>query len=283
MILSPTILSGIIERGLIFGLVVCAVYLSSRLIRFDDLSVEGSFGLGGAMAALWLSHDVSPFIATFFAIVAGGIAGTVTGILHTKLGLNNLVSGIVVSTALFSVNLKLAGANAALGTHRTLFDFVPASLINFKFLIILVPLVIGIIYLVSWILGTQVGFLLKAVGSNPRLLTNLGKSSNAFITLALTLANALTALSGALFVQYVGYFSIWAGLGMLIMSLIGLIIAEMISTACGPVLIIGAIAYQTILALTFELNIDQDWNKLVTALLIIVLFALQRTSPRLKR
>lgn len=281
MIFNLSILTGIVERGLIFGLVICAVYLSTRLIAFDDLSVEGSFGLGGAVTALWLVHSWCPFTALVIASCAGALAGAITGILHTKLKLNNLISGVVTTTALFSINLKLAGANAALNTHRTIFDFVPNTLATIKCVIILLPLCVGILYGVQWLLTTQVGLLLKAVGSNPRVLTALGKSSHRFIVFTLALANGLTALAGALFVQYVGYFSIWAGLGIFITSLIGLIIAQMVSSSCGPLLIVGSIAYQTIVAITFEFDVDQDWNKLITALLIIVLFTLRRhTMPQ---
>ena len=130
-------------------------------------------------------------------------------------------------------------------------------------------------YAIKWFLQTEVGYLLYAVGDNPQMLLNVGKSVEYYTVLAIVLANTLGALSGALFVQYLGYFSIWGGVGVLIIGLAGLILAESLSKAFGFVLIVGSIAYQAIIAATFELQMDQDWNKLVTALLIVVLIVIK--------
>ena len=119
MLSELLILQGIIERGLIFGITVMSIYLTSRIIRFDDLSVEGSFGLGGAFMALLLTRNVHWLLAFPLVIAAGAIAGFATGLLHTKLKLNNLISGIVVTTALFSINLKIAGSNMIVGSKPT--------------------------------------------------------------------------------------------------------------------------------------------------------------------
>ncbi len=273
MIAELAIFQGIIERGLIFSLVVMAMYLTSRIIRFDDLTVEGSFGLGGALMALLLTHNAPWWIALPLVIVSGACAGLATGLLHTKLKLNNLISGIVVTTALFSVNLKIAGSNITLGNISTIFHI---TSLPFPTLVILIPLTLLLLWGIKWFLNTEVGFLLTAVGDNPRMLLNLGKNAHAYKILALMIANSTTALSGALFVQYVGYFSIWANVGMLIVALAGLILAEAFGKGFGVHIIAGTIAYQTIIATTFELNIDQDWNKLITALLIVLLIAIQK-------
>jgi putative ABC transport system permease protein len=137
-------------------------------------------------------------------------------------------------------------------------------------------MVIALIATSCWALNTEAGFILRTVGANPIVLTTLGKSRNAIKVMGLVLANALNALTGSLFVQYVGYFSIWSNVGILIMALASLMLGEALTKKQGLNALLGSIIYQAIIALTFELNLDQDWNKLVTALLIIALLALQR-------
>lgn len=268
------IIQGIIERGLIFSITVMAIYITSRIIRFDDLSVEGSFGLGGALMALLLTHNISWLIAFPLIILAGAFSGLITGLLHTKLKLNNLISGIVVTTGLFSINLKIAGSNMMLGNKATIFDIF-ASTSNLK-IIILLPLICALLVVVRWFLNTECGYLFNAVGDNPQMLTNLGKNADTYTIAALMVANGLTAFAGALFVQYVGYFSIWSGVGILIIALAGLILSETIASTFGFNLIIGAIVYQAIIAATFEFNLDPEWNKLITALLIIIMITLKK-------
>jgi putative tryptophan/tyrosine transport system permease protein len=266
------IIQGIIERGLIFSITVMSIYLTTRIIRFDDLSVEGSFGLGGALMALLLTRNISWFFAFPVVIIAGAVAGLATGLLHTKLKLNNLISGIVVTTALFSINLKIAGSNMIVGNKTTFFDLINTH--NMK-IILLLPLICGLLLVVKWFLRTECGFLLNAVGDNPQMLTNLGKNADTYIIAALMLANGLTAFAGALFVQYVGYFSIWSSVGILIIALAGLILSETLGHVFSFNLLIGAILYQAIIAATFEFNVDPEWNKLITALLIIVMITIK--------
>ena len=265
------IAQGIIERGLIFGIIVAAVYLSSRLIKFDNLAVEGAFGLGGALTALLISWNINAWFALASAALIGGVSGIATGLLNTKLKLNNLMSGIVVTTGLFSITLKIAGSNMALGGKPTIFTVLPSILAPYQPLLLLTVLCGTLFACINWFLKTEVGFLLRAVGDTPQMLTNVGKSTDAYIILGLTISNALAAGSGALFVQYVGYFSIWASVGVLIIGLAGMILAQALSTQFGVALLLGSIAYQAIIALTFELQLDQEWNKLITALLIVLL------------
>ncbi len=281
MLSELLIIQGIIERGLIFGITVMAIYITSRIIHFDDLSVEGTFGLGGALMALLLTRNVHWFIAFPLVIAAGAIAGAATGLLHTKLKLNNLISGIVVTTALFSINLKIAGSNMVVGSKPTIFDLI-AGAANMK-IIILLPLICALLLTIKWFLHTECGFLFKAVGDNPQMLTNLGKNADTYTIAALALANGITACAGALFVQYVGYFSIWSSVGILIIALAGLILSETLGKSFGFNLLIGAILYQAILAATFEFNVDPEWNKLITAVLIVLMIALKKHSTILDK
>ena len=282
MLFEWLIIQGIVERGLIFSLCVIGIYLTSRIIRFDDLSLEGSFGLGGALMALLLTRGVHWTLALPLVIIGGALAGIATGLLHTQLKLNNLISGIVVTTALFSINLKIAGSNMVLGSKATIFDILPTSLATSK-IVLLIPLIVGILLTVKWLLKTEFGFLIHAVGDNGQMLTNLGKNPHAYTIATLALSNGITAFAGALFVQYIGYFSIWASVGILIIGLAGLILSETVGKGFGFNLLLGAIIYQAIIAATFEFNVDPEWNKLITALLIILMIALKKHSSLLSQ
>jgi putative ABC transport system permease protein len=271
------IIQGIVERGLIFGIVVAGVYIASRLIRFDNLAVEGSFGLGGALSALLINYAVNPMIALLGAAVAGIASGMVTGLLYTKLRLNNLISGIVVTTALFSITLKIAGSNMGLAGRSTIFNQgLPLWFMPYQSLMVLIIVVFFIFYTIDWLLTTEIGFLLRAVGDSPQMLTNVGKSVDLYTIIGLSISNMFAAISGALFVQYTGYFSIWSNVGVLIIGLAGMILAQTFSLSFGFGLLLGSIVYQLIIALTFEMQLNQDWNKLITALLIVLLIVINQ-------
>lgn len=262
------VLQGVIERGIIFGILVIGVYLSSRIIRFDNLSVEGAFGLGGAVTAFLLNAKVNPWIALIVATLTGAFSGVITGYINRKFEINSLISGIIVTTGLFSITLKIAGSNMILQERETIFQCLSSYFPDFHYLLILVFLTAVIILSLKFFLRTELGFLLFALGDNPQMLLNLGKSVNLYTMFGLALSNATAALCASLYVQYVGYFSIWAGVGILIIGLAGMILGELLATSFGFSVIFGSILYQLILTLTFEFQINQDWNKLITALLI---------------
>lgn len=264
-------LQGIVELGLIFGVVVCSVYLSSMLIKFDNLAVEGAFGVGGALSAMIISSGWNPWFGLFVSMIVGAMSGFLTGLLKTRLQLNNLISGIVITTGLFSVTLKIAGSNMGLAGKQTIFSMMPTCIVPFQGLFLLGIISGLIICVISWLLRTEVGFLLRAVGDAPQMLTNVGKGADAYIILGLMISNALAGLAGGLFVNYLGYFSIWSTVGILVVGLAGMMLAQAFSSHFGIFLFLGAIAYQAIIALTFELQLDQDWNKLITACLIVIL------------
>ncbi|MBA3751818.1 hypothetical protein H0X06_03415 [Candidatus Dependentiae bacterium] len=262
----------IVEQGLIFSFIITALYLTSRVIKFDDLTIEGSFGIGGALTTWCLINGWHWSTAFVAALMGGACTGLITGLLNTRLGLNNLISGIVTTTGLFSINLVIAGAHAALGTIPTIFSRVPSM-----HWIVLVPLTALLLITVRWLLTTEIGFLFTAIGDNPHMLTNLGKSASTVKIAVLMLANAITAFGGSLYVQHFGYFSIWANVGILIVGFAGLILAEAFGKGFGISIVIGGLLYQAIIALTFECEIDQSWNKLITALLIVFLIVIKNT------
>lgn len=262
--------TSIAERGLIFAIVIMGMYISSRILQFDDLTVEGSFGLGGALTAAALLAGINPIVATVAAMCVGGIAGAATALLHTKLQFNHLMSGIIVTTALFSVSLKIGGANMPL-SGTTIFTYLPLHAT-----VLLSIISLGLLYAIKWFLETEVGFVLRATGVNQQMVRMLGKNVHNYILLGLIVTNMFNALAGSLFVQYVGFFSIWNNIGVLIIALAGLILAETVSEQLGINIVIGSLLYQAIITTTFELQLDQDWNKMVTALLIIALIILKK-------
>lgn len=257
-------LKSVVEQGFIYALVVFGVHISSEIIAFDDLAVEGSFSAGGALAAFLAASTVNCWWALPLAFCLGCCIGVVTCFLHVRCGLNNLLSGIVVTTSLFSINLKWVGTHVAFAEGATIFDQVPPLAILF--------LLIGSCWLfMQWFLQTEVGFLLRALGCNPRMLTNLEKSVGLYKAFGLMLSNALSALAGALFVHYLGFFSITGGIGILIIALASHILGKIICKKSLGGLILGAIAYQAVIALTVELQVDPAWNKLIAAVMIVLL------------
>jgi putative ABC transport system permease protein len=267
----------ILELGLVYSLVVLSVHLSSNIIKFDDLSTEGSFAIGGAIVAVLVQQGISSLAAIFIAIGIGGCVGVATGFLYTKLKLNNLISGIVVTTALFSINLKMAGANVTLSQVPTLLDAIKIPLLQpWSHLMILLVISVGLMKAVDWILKTEIGFLLHTTGSNPHILATLGKSVSWFKVIGLTLSNSLTSLAGALFVLHIGFFSISGSIGALAISLAGLIIGQVLCKNHLIGAIVGAIGYQTIITLTVEMQLNPVWNKLITAVLIVFLVCMRK-------
>jgi len=272
------ILMHVLLQGLIYSFVVMGVYLSSRVIKFDDLTTEGGFGFGGAITALLTTLGFSSWLTLPIAMLGGALAGSVTALLHTKMKMNHLISGLVVTTALFSICLKLATSNLPLPESRSIFPATPLLSIG-----LLLTLVV-IAYLgIRQLLRSELGLLFTAVGSSPQLVTSLGKSVDNYKIAGLAVANSLTALGGALFVQWSGFFSITGNIGTLVTGIAGLILAEMVKPKFGMSLVLGAILYQALFAITIELELQPVWNNLIKAVLIVVLTQLkprQETTPR---
>ncbi len=266
---------GILERGLIGSVVVMAVYLASRIIKFDDFSIEGTFGLGGAIVA-WsiLNHNLNPWFALILGALCGGLFGIIASLLHTKLGLNRLIAGIVITTMLFSLSINIASANAALGTATTIFT--PLNHYPYATLGILAFLVFSIAVIFIWYMKTESGFLLRSTGINEQFVTSLGKCVPLYIGIALFLANFLSALAGGLFVQYSGFFSAYGNVGILIAALAGCMIAELLAINMFIMAIVGSIFYQLIIATTIELQIEPSWQKLITGLLIVAILIVKK-------
>jgi len=284
---------GALEIGLIFSLVALGVLLSFRLLRFPDLTVDGSFPLGAAVAATLISAGVNPFLATALAVVAAAVAGLTTALLHVKLRIMDLLASILVMIALYSINLRIMGRpNVPLITEPTVFTLLqPAWLSDY----IARPLVLLVVVLVcrlllDWFFATQTGLALRATGANPRMARAQGVSTGRAILGGMALSNALVGLAGALFAQAQGGADISMGLGTIVIGLAAVIIGEsMLPSRRLPVItlavILGALVYRLFIALA--LNSDfiglqaQDLN-LVTAVLVTVALVLPMLKRRLR-
>ena len=272
-------LLGALEIGLIFSLVALGVFISFRLLRFPDLTVDGSFPLGGAVCATLIAAGIDPFLATIVATIAGAAAGLVTGWLNVKLKIMDLLASILMMIALYSINLRIMGKpNVPLITEPTVFTILqPEWLSDY----VARPLILAVIVVLAklaldWFFGTQTGLAMRATGANARMARAQGVNTGGMILLGMAISNALVALAGALFAQSQGGADISMGIGTIVIGLAAVIVGESILPSRKLVLatlavIIGAIVYRFFIALA--LNSDfiglkaQDLN-LVTALLV---------------
>lgn len=281
---------GAIEIGLIFALVALGVYISFRLLRFPDLTVDGSFPLGGAVCAVMIVGGFNPWVATAGAIFAGAAAGLLTGWLNVRLKIMDLLASILVMIGLYSVNLRIMdGPNVPLITETTLFtllqpDDMPDYILRPMVLLVLVVLAkLGL----DWFFATERGLAIRATGSNARMARAQGINTGAMVLLGMAISNGLVGLAGALFVQTQGGADISMGIGTIVIGLAAVIVGESMLPSRRIVwatlaVVLGAIVYRFFIAAA--LNSDfiglkaQDLN-LVTAVLVTLALVL----PRLKR
>lgn len=278
MISMLPILIGIFERGFIGAFVVMSIYLASRIMKFDDFSIEGTFGLGGAVVAWSIVHNMNPVLALVLGCCCGALAGMVTGLLHTKLGFNKLIAGIVVTTMLFSISMNVGTTNTALGDHVTIFTFLQDFQFGKFILLGALSILVGLFFI--WYMKTENGFILRSTGINEQFVTSLGKSVPFYIILSLMIANGLSAFSGGLFVQYSGFFSAFGNVGILISALAGCMIAELFKWNMFLVSILGSIIYQFIIAMTIQLQVATSWQRLITGLLVIFILFLKKFDQK---
>ena len=274
-------LLGAFEIGLIFSLVALGVYISFRLLRFPDLTVDGSFPLGGAVAATLISSGSDPFLATIVATIAGAVAGLITGWLNIRLKIMDLLASILMMIALYSINLRIMGKpNVPLITEPTVFSVLQPDSISDYVLrpLLLVVVVLAAKFLLDWFFSTQTGLAMRATGSNARMARAQGVHTGLMVLGGMALSNALVGLAGALFAQTQGGADISMGVGTIVIGLAAVIVGESLLPSrklylATIAVVVGAIVYRFFIALA--LNSDfiglqaQDLN-LVTALLVTV-------------
>ncbi len=283
-------LLGAVEIGLIFSLVALGVFISFRLLRFPDLTVDGSFPLGGAVCAILISTGTHPWLATLAGTAAGAVAGLITGWLNVRLKIMDLLASILMMIGLYSVNLRIMGGpNVPLINETTLFTLLqPDSVADY----VMRPVILFVIVVIAklgldWFFATERGLAIRATGSNARMARSQGVNTGAMILLGMAISNGLVGLAGALFVQTQGGSDISMGIGTIVIGLAAVIVGESILPSRRIVwatlaVVVGAIVYRFFIAAA--LNSDfiglkaQDLN-LVTALLVTVALVI----PQLKR
>ncbi len=279
-------------EGLAYGFVAIGVYITFRVLSFPDLSVDGSFPLGGAVAAVLITNGVNPWLATAAALLAGSIAGLCTSLLNTKLRINALLAGILMMVALYSINLIIMGrANIPLLRQITVFeqaaDFFQTSP-SLSFSVIFVAfLALIILVALNWFLRTEIGLALRATGDNEQMVRGLGGNTDMTTILGVAISNGLVALSGALIAQNQGFTDVGMGIGMIVMGLASVIIGEGLFRPRGVATVLlavfgGAFAYRLFIGIALRLGLPPTNLKLVTALLVIVALSIPYLRKKMK-
>ncbi|NLC77465.1 MAG: ABC transporter permease [Clostridia bacterium] len=278
------ILLGAVELGLIFGVMALGVYLTFRILDFPDLTVDGSLTIGAATAAVLIIQGYSPWLGLALAFLAGGVAGMITGVLHTHFRIIPILAGILTMTGLYSVNLRIMGrANLPLLGTDTVVDSlrslgIPAQYGWVVFGLLLAGAVIIFLY---WLFQTELGLALRATGDNEVMIKSLGVNVNGMKILGLSLGNALVALAGGAVAQLQGFADISMGIGMIIAGLAAVIIGEMLigtRTLLRALIAVlcGSLVYRIIIAVVLRLGLQTTDLKLVTAVLVVLALTLPR-------
>jgi len=290
---AATILPFALYEGLLYGLVAVGVYLTLRVLAFPDLTVDGSYTLGGAVAAVLIRAGLNPFVATVGALGAGLCAGLATSVLNTKLRLPALLAGILMMVALWSVNLRImGGANVSLLREVTIFDLVSRFLgleTRAAFQVVVAVAVAAIVFFVlNWFLRTDLGLALRATGDNEHMVRTTGVDTDNTIILGVVIGNGLVALAGSVIGQGQGFADVGMGMGMVVMGLASLIIGETLFRARGVARALlaatgGAFVYRLMVDIALRLGMRPGDIKLATAVLVILALAIPFVQKKLRR
>ena len=279
----------ILEQGLIYGILALGVYITYKILDFPDLTVDGSFPLGAAVTAALITRGVNPYLTLPAAFLIGVLAGVCTGLIHVKGKVRDLLSGIIMMTALWSINLYIAGtSNVPLFSQETIFknDFIegviPDGMSGYTTLLLILILTVICKVVLDLYLKTKSGFLLRAVGDNPVLVTSLAKDQGNVKILGLAIANGLVSLAGCVFAQEERVFEISSGTGAIVIGLASVIIGtslfrKVTVLKATTAVLIGSIIYKACVAVALR-SFEPQAMKLITAVLflIILLISMER-------
>lgn len=277
-LLLPTI-----SQGLLWSLLALGVYITFRVLDIADLTVEGSFPLGASVAVTLLVKDVNPVTAILAAALAGGLAGVVTGLLHTKLRIPALLAGILTMIALYSVNLRIMGkANVSLLGKDTAFTLVESTFgVAYSQAVLLVGVLACVLFsvLMYWFFGTEIGAAIRATGYNPQMIRAQGVDTNIMLLIGLFFSNALVAVAGALVAQSNGFADVGMGVGTIVIGLASVIIGEVLFGTRSfknslISVILGSIVYRLVIAIVLQMGMPPNDLKLFTAVLVAIALSL---------
>ena len=275
----------ILEQGLIYAILALGVYITYKILDFPDLTVDGSFPLGAAVTAALITRGMNPYLTLPVSFLAGVLAGVCTGLIHVKCKVRDLLSGIIMMTALWTVNLYIAGtANVPLFAQDSIFknDFltgiVPESMKSYVTLIVVFILAVVCKIILDLYLNTKSGYLLRAVGDNETVVTALAKDQGNVKILGLAIANGLVSLAGCVFAQEERVFEISMGTGAIVIGLASVIIGTSIFKKISFVktttaVIIGSIIYKACVAVAIR-NFEPQAMKLITAVLFLIILVI---------
>lgn len=282
------ILIGIVEEGLMYALLAMGMYITYSILDFPDLSVDGTFPLGAVLTGVLILHGVNPWLCLLISFAAGMLAGTLTGLMNVKLKIIPLLCGIIMYTAMLSVNLVIirtgtnGGAIASFFTKKTIFNSVPASVIPerigglyLRTVIISLILVIVCKVLVDLYLKTKNGLLLRATGDNEKYAVMLGKDPGSMKIFGLALGNGFAALAGSVIAQNKGSADQQMGIGMVVLGLasviIGLSIFKRVKLLKGTTMVIlGSLIYKASYQIVLELGLPTEWNNFIKAVIFLI-------------
>ncbi len=284
-----SVLMGAVSQGLLWSILAIGVYITYKILDYADLTTEGSYPLGAAVAAQMILSGFNPFIATFVSMIAGMVAGFVTGFLNTKLKIPSLLSGILSMTGLYSINLRIMGkANLPLLKQDTVISIVSDMGIETSTAVLIVGIVfvLIVIAILWWFFGTEKGFAIRATGDNADMIRALGVNTNSMVILGLVISNGLIALSGGIMAQYNGYADVGMGTGTIVIGLASVIIGEVLFGHSSILrslfaVVLGSILYRIIIAFVLSKGLVPTDLKLLSSVLLAVCLSLPLIKEKL--
>ena len=285
------ILRGIFEQGLTYSFLALGLYIAYSILDFPDLTVDGSFPLGAALSVFAILRGVNPGFALVISFLGGALAGSLTGLIHIKLKVEDLLAGLIMQTALWTINLQIAGkANVPIFNNDTIFnkgfvEILPQSAKKFEVLFVMIPLVLFIKILLDYFLKTKAGFNLKACGDNESLVRTMAVDPGRVKILGLSLSNGLVALSGAIVCQEQRFFEVSMGTGSMVMGLASLVLGMKLLERFDFMkdttkVLVGSILYKASIALAIALGFSANSMKLITAIIFLVILIAGRKKRK---
>lgn len=281
-----TLIISVFEQGMIYAVMALGMYITYKILDFPDMTVDGSFPLGASLSAVLISQGMNPYLTLLLSFAAGLVAGTITGLIHVKLKVRDILASIIMMTALYSVNLRIAGkANLPIYNcdniynNRVMDRIFAGVLAPYKNLIVIVVIVLLVKCVLDWYLKTKSGYLLKAVGDNETLVTSMGIDKGKIKILGLAIANGLVSLSGSMFAQQQRFFDASMGVGTAVIGLASVIIGtalfgQISAFGFSISVILGSILYKGCVAAAIRIGLQSTDLKLVTAVLFLLILVL---------
>lgn len=290
--MSMSLVTSTLWQGLLWGILALGVYLTYRVLDIADLTVEGSYPLGAAVGVSFIAGGGSPALAVVLAFLAGSVAGIVTGLLHTKLKIPALLSGILTMIGLYSINIRVMGdkSNVSILRMDTIYTFFENFGLNknesilicgFIFIVVL----IGFLY---WFFGTEIGAAIRATGCNKQMIRAQGVDTDITIILGLLISNGMVAMAGALIGQSQGFADVGMGTGTIVIGLASVIIGEVLFGTRNFMnwllaVVGGSIVYRVVIAFVLKMGMNQNDMKLLTAIIVVIALAMPLIKEKISK